>query len=189
MKFHKARVVAAFWLLILSLTSLTLAQTPTETNPATTSNVTTSGGAVNTIPLFTTATNIQNSILTQTSTTAVSVGGKLNLPSIGTATSTTSFKSRPEAFTASAYNSSTASAVAQTFQWQAEPTGNNTSTPSGTFNLLFGSGTSNPTETGLKIASNGQFTFATGQKFPGAGTITGVTTANGSGLSGGGNSG
>lgn len=160
-----------------------------NSTPPPASNVTTSGGTANTIPLFTTSTNIQNSILTQTGTTAVNVGGKLNLPSIGTATSTTSFKSRPETFAASAFNSGTASAVAQTFQWQAEPTGNNTSTPSGTFNLLFGSGTSNPTETGLKIASNGQFTFATGQKFPGTGTITGITTANGSGLSGGGTSG
>ncbi len=57
-----ARVVAAFWLLVLSLTSLTLAQTPAQKNPATSSNLTTTGGTVNTIPLFTTATNIQNSI-------------------------------------------------------------------------------------------------------------------------------
>jgi hypothetical protein len=38
--------------------------------PPTSSNVTTTGGTANTIPLFTTATNIQNSILTQTSTKA-----------------------------------------------------------------------------------------------------------------------
>jgi hypothetical protein len=42
-------------------------------------DVTTTGGTVNTIPLFTTATNVQNSILTQTGTTAVNVGGNLNL--------------------------------------------------------------------------------------------------------------
>jgi trimeric autotransporter adhesin len=51
--------------------------------PATSSDVTTTGGTVNTIPLFTTATNVQNSILTQTGTTKVNVGGNLNLPALG----------------------------------------------------------------------------------------------------------
>src|SRR5450631_2963146 len=45
--------------------------------PPASSSVTTTGGTVNAIPLFTTATNIQNSILTQTGATAVNVGGKL----------------------------------------------------------------------------------------------------------------
>jgi hypothetical protein len=40
--------------------------------------VTTSGGTANVIPLFTDPTNIQNSILTQTGTSAVTVGGQLN---------------------------------------------------------------------------------------------------------------
>jgi len=52
---------------------------------------------------------------------------------------------------------------------------------------LFGSGTAKPAETGLKLSNKGVFTFATGQTFPGTGTITGVTA--GSGLSGGGTSG
>jgi hypothetical protein len=43
----------------------------------TSSNVTTTGGTANTIPLFTTATNIQNSILTQSGTT-VKAGGSLS---------------------------------------------------------------------------------------------------------------
>lgn len=42
------------------------------------SNVTTSGGTPNTIPLFTSATNIQNSIVTQTGTTTLNVKGKLS---------------------------------------------------------------------------------------------------------------
>jgi hypothetical protein len=42
------------------------------------SDVTTSGGTANVIPLFTDPTNIQNSILTQTGTSAVAVGGQLN---------------------------------------------------------------------------------------------------------------
>jgi len=153
------------------------------------SNVTTNGGTVNAVPLFTTATNIQNSLITQTGTTAVNVVGKLNAPATGTATSTAGRNSQAHAFTASAFNSGTAAAVAQTFQLQAEPVGNNTTAPSGSLNLLFGSGTTAPAETGFKISSKGLITFATGQTFPGTGTITGVTTTAGSGLTGGGTTG
>jgi len=51
--------------------------------PETSHDVTTTGGTVNTIPLFTTSTSIQNSILTQTGTTAVNIDGNLNLPATG----------------------------------------------------------------------------------------------------------
>jgi hypothetical protein len=51
--------------------------------PPASSNVTTKGGTANTIPMFTTATNIQNSLLTQAGTTAINVGGTLNLPARG----------------------------------------------------------------------------------------------------------
>jgi trimeric autotransporter adhesin len=165
------------------------AGTAASATPAATSNVTTSGGAVNTIPLFTTGTNIQNSLLTQTGTTAVNVAGKLNLPATGTATATASHTSRPEDFVASAFNSTSNAAVAQTFQLQAEPSGNNTAAPSGNLSLLFGSGTTAPTETGFKINNKGILTFAAGQTFPGTGkgTITGVTA--GTGLTGGGTTG
>ncbi len=154
---------------------------------ATTSDVTTSGGTENAVPLFTTSTNIQNSILLQSGRAAISVAGKLNLPATGIATSSAGKNSQPLTAAASAFDSSTGAAVTQTFQWQAQPANNDTSNPSSTLNLLFGSGTSNPAQTGLSIASNGQFTFAQGQTFPGAGTITGVTA--GTGLSGGGTSG
>jgi hypothetical protein len=154
-----------------------------------TSDVTTTGGTVNTLPLFSTATNIQNSLLTQTSTTAINVGGKLNLPATGTATASAGKDSRPQDFVASAFNSGTSTAVAQTFQLQAEPAGNDTATTSGTFNLLYGSGTSTPAETGFKISSKGLITFASGQTFPGTGdgTVTGVTA--GTDLTGGGTGG
>ena len=139
---------------VLSLTSLTLAQTTDQTNPATSSNVTTTGGTVNAIPLFTTATNIQSSILTQTGTTGLNVLGKLTLPAAGAATAAGGKNSRSEGFVASAFNSTTSTAVAQTFQLQAEPAGNDTAAPSGTLNLLYGSGTAAPTETGLKISNH-----------------------------------
>lgn len=43
--------------------------------------------------------------------------------------------------------------------------------------------------TSFKVDSTGKVTFVSGQTFPGAGTITGITTASGSGLSGGGTTG
>jgi len=108
--------------------------------------VTTTGGTVNAIPLFTTATNIQNSAITQTgtgttakvgidtttpSTTfdvkgsatirgAASVMGTLTLPATSPATATKGTNSQPESFAASSFNSTIATAVAQTFLWQAE---------------------------------------------------------------------
>ena len=166
--------------------SATNSVTATALPPAS-SNVTTTGGTVNAIPLFTTATNIQKSILTQTTTTAINVGGKLNLLASGTASATLGKNSWPQDFVASAFNSSSNAAVPQKFQLQAEPVGNDTASPSGTLNLLYGSGTAAPTETGLKINNKGVITFASGQTFPGNGTISGVTA--GTGLTGGGTSG
>jgi hypothetical protein len=157
--------------------------------PPTSSTVTTTGGTVNAIPLFTTATNIQNSILTQSGTTTINLAGKLILPSTGTATAGKGDFSQPLDFVGSAFNSGTSTAVNQKFQLQVEPTGNDTTTTAGTLNFLYGSGTAAPAETGLKINSKGVLVFATGQTFPGAGTLTGITTASGSGLTGGGTSG
>ena len=115
------------------------------------------------------------------------VRGTLSLPSNGTATATAGKNSQPLNLAASAFNSTSSTAVNQTFQWQSEPVGNNTSTPSGTLNLLFGEGATKPSETGLNIASNGQIKFATGQTFPGTGTGDGTVTsvATGLGLKGG----
>lgn len=199
MKLNIARLVPTAWLLVLSLTSLTLAQA----NPATSSNVTTIGGTVNTLPLFTTATNIQSSIVKQTGSGATGrIGintatpaatldvagssffrGTLNLGATGTATATVGRNSQPLAFIASAFNSSTSAAVGQKFQWQAEPANNDTSSPSGTLNLLYAAGTSAAAETGLKISNKGVITFAPGQTFPGGGAFC-IATAGGFGSGG-----
>lgn len=144
--------------------------------PSGSSDVTTSGGAVNTLPLFTTANNVQNSIVTQTGTAAINVVGKLNHPATGAATATAGKNSQPETFVASAFNKTANAAVPQTFQLQAEPAANDSTTPSGTLNLLYGSGTTAPSETGLKISSKGLVTFAAGQTFP---TVTGNETVTG----------
>jgi trimeric autotransporter adhesin len=184
-------------------------QLPVAPPPA--SAVTTSGGILNTLPLWTTATNVQSSAITQTgsgATAKIGIGtttpaavldvkgsafvrGALTLPAIGNATAAAGKNSQPQDFIASSFSSVISTGVNQKFQWQAEPAANDTANPSGTLNLLYGLGATTPAETGLKLAPNGQITFATGQTFPGTGpgTITGVTTASGSGLMGGGTSG
>ncbi len=182
----------------------------TQSSPPTSSSVTTSGGTPNVLALFQSATDIENSAVSQSGSGAtakiginntapastldvkgkVTVRGTLSLPASGVATATAGANSQPANLSASSFNSGNSTAVAQTFQFKAEPAGNNTATPSGTLNLLFGAGATAPAETGLKIASNGQITFAAGQTFPGSGGtggITGVTA--GTDLTGGGTSG
>src|SRR5579862_100456 len=166
-------------------------------------------GTADFIPLWTSTQVLSNSVLFQSgsgSSTEIGINtttpaatldvnggviarGTLQLPSVGTATAAQGFDSQPFSLQGSSFNSSTGKAVGPLFQWQTEPSGNNSSNPSGTLNLLYGNGSGSPSETGLNIASNGQITFAKGQTFPGAGTITGITTASGSGLTGGGTSG
>jgi trimeric autotransporter adhesin len=118
---------------------------------------------------------------------AVTARGNLSLPATGAATASAGKNSQPLSFAASSYNSGTGTAVNQNFRWQAEPAGNDTASASGTLNLLYSAGANTPAETGLKIAKNGQITFASGQAFAGAGTITEVTA--GTDLTGGGTSG
>jgi hypothetical protein len=183
---------------------------PGQGGPPPSGNVT-GTGTVNYLPLWDSTSDITSSVVFQKgsgSTAKIGINtitpattldvkgagtirGTLSLPAAGAATATGGKNSQPLNLAASAFNSTSSTAVNQTFQWQSEPAGNDTSTPSGTLNLLFGEGATKPSETGLNIASNGQITFAIGQTFPGTGngTITGVNTAAGSGLTGGGTSG
>ncbi len=119
-----------------------------------------------------------------TFTSTLSAGGTM-LPGMGAATAAQGFTSNPFDLQASSFNSDSSSAIPQIFRWQAEPAGNNSSNPSGTLNLLFGSNGNSPAETGLSIASNGLISFAPGQTFPNTagGTVTGINT--GAGLTGG----
>jgi hypothetical protein len=162
-------------------------------------------GTVNFVPLWDTTSDIVSSVLFQSGTGSTAkigintttpaatldvkgagtIRGTLSLPATGTATATAGKNSQPLSLAASAFSSSTVKAVTQTFQWQAEPAANDTSSPSGTLNLLFGSGAGKPTETGLNIASNGQIKFATGQTFPGTGDGSVTSVGSGLGLTGG----
>jgi hypothetical protein len=186
-------------------TAVSNATAPTTAPPP--NSAVTGLGTVNTIPLWDTTSDVVNSVITQSGTgTTAKIGintatptttldvkgagtirGLLTLPSVGVATAAKGSNSQGLNFTASTFSSTSNSAVNQNFRWQSEPAGNDTTTPSATMNLLFGSGTSQPAETGLKISNKGVFTFADGQTFPNTGTITGVSV--GPGLSGGGTSG
>jgi len=168
-------------------------------------DVTTTGGTANYLSVFNGTATIIDSAVFQSgtgSTAKIGIGtvtpastldvkggttvrGTLTLPATGPATATAGKNSQPLNLTASAYNSSTPAAANQVFQWQAEPAGNDTSTPSGTLNLLFGEGAAKPSETGLNIASNGRISFAPGQTFPGTGDGTVTSVATGLGLNGG----
>jgi hypothetical protein len=163
-----------------SATQTQLSDAPETSVPL--SSTITGSGTANTLAMFTAGSTIGNSLITQSGGAAV-IAEALEVPALGTATSSSGFNSNPFDSLASAYNNSTKAAVEQHFRWQAEPVSNNTSSPSGKFNLLFASGTGTPAETGLSISSKGLFTFASGQTFPGVGTVTSITA--GSGLSGG----
>jgi hypothetical protein len=165
---------------------------PVTSAPPPASTVTTSGGTVNALPLWTTATNVQSSAITQTGsgatakiginttapTTALDVHGgsairgTLVLPATGAATASAGKVSQPENFVASSFSSATSTPVNQTFQWQATPTNNNTSTPGATLSLLYGLGATAPAQTGLRIGPKGIVGFAPGQTFPGTGPGT-----------------
>jgi hypothetical protein len=157
----------------------------------------TGSGTVNFLPLWTGASALGNSGVFQTGTgSTAKIGintttpaspldinggttfrGPLSLVAMGTATAAAGKSSQFENISASAFSSSTGKAVPENFRLQAEAAGNNTATPGATLNLLFGSGASAPSETGLKIANNGIITFAPGQTFSGgsgSGTVTSV---------------
>ena len=187
--------------------------TPTPTEPASTPSGSSSAniggsGTQDYIPLWTDNNgDLGNSILYQLGTGSTAkigineksplftldvngqelVRGLFEMATTNYASKTKGYNSQPLNFESSAFNSTAGTYTLNHFQWQAEPVGNNTATPGATLNLLYGTDPNQPAETGLNIANSGQITFATGQAFPG--TIAGVTTATGSGLSGGGTSG
>jgi hypothetical protein len=116
--------------------------------------------------------------------------GPITATPASAATSSAALNSPQLELGASAYNSGSASAVAQTYAWQTQVSGNNTASPTAKLALLFGAG-EGPAATGLSIASNGVISFSPSQTFPisgsGGGTITGITTTSpltGSGTAG-----
>jgi hypothetical protein len=102
------------------------------------------------------------------------IRGKLEPITQGVATASKAFNSNALDLEASSFSSTTQKAVMQHFEWQAQPSGNNTNNPGATLHLLFGQDNTSPAETGLSLSRTGIFTFAPGQKFPGTGTVASV---------------
>jgi hypothetical protein len=174
-----------------NVSSATASAVQTSTLAAGTLPVTTAGGTVNTLAKFDASTDITKSQITDNGTNvgigtsspaakldvsgSANIHGVLSLPPTTAATATIGANSQPLDFTAASFNKTVS--VNQRFRWQAEALGNNTTMPSGKLNLLFGSGSTSPAETGLSISKNGIITFASGQTFPGvpgSGTVTSV---------------
>jgi hypothetical protein len=179
------------------------ASTQTTATPQLLNATPTGSGTTGTVPLWTSSTTLGNSeivqagsdigINTATPATTLDVGGATTLrgtvalPPAGLATTAAGTHSPYLELSASSWSTTAAAPVQQNFAWLAAPTGNNTTSPSGVLDLLFGSGTSPLVSTGFSIETNGHINFVPGQIFPGAGTITGVAAT--SPLSGGGGSG
>ena len=174
---------------------------------ATTCATITSDGTAtaNQISRFTTPCNIENSAIFESSSGSIGVGNispaaKLDVsgtsiirgtltaqagavfPPTAVATTTQGFNSNPLDLEAASYNTTLLRSIDYIFQWQAEPTGNDSTNTGATLNLLYGV-SGDVSETGLSIAKNGILTFAPGQTFPVGGTVTSVST--GAGLTGG----
>ena len=148
-------------------------------------------GTTNFVPIWTNGTGgLANSTIlevggkvgigTTTPTTTLDVKGGavvrgvLSVPPISAATATGGKNSQPLNLSASTFNSTTGTATNQNFRFQVEPVGNNTANTDGTLNLLYSAGSNPSAETGLRVASNGKITFASGQTFPGTGAVTSV---------------
>jgi hypothetical protein len=176
--------------------------TATTTCAAITSDGT---ATANQIAKFTTPCNIENSAIFESSSGSVGVGNtspaaKLDVsgtsiirgsltaqagavfPPTAVATTAQGFNSTPLDLEAASYNTTLLRSIDYIFQWQAEPTGNDSTNTGATLNLLYGV-SGDVSETGLSIAKNGILTFAPGQTFPVAGTVTSIST--GAGLTGG----
>ncbi len=154
---------------------------PDAITPDAATNVTTTGGTTGTLPVFNGGSSVINSGLYYTNSSlgigkspaaALDVngisffGGQAVIEKGGTATSSTSYNSHSFQLQTSAYNSSTKAAVSPYLEFEAEVSGNNTSAPTSSLHLLFGTGTGGASESGFYINSNGTIHFASAQTFP-----------------------
>ena len=157
-----------------------------------TTPVTTAGGTINKLAKFDANADITSSIIFDNGT-SVGVGnsapaakldvsgtsifrGLLTLPALSAATASAGKNSQPMNFTASSFNSSTKKAVNESFRWQAEAVGNDSTAPSGQFGTAVRVRIGDPSRNrALDLKPEGLITFAAGQTFPsGSGSVTSV---------------
>jgi hypothetical protein len=201
----RPKLILELFAVVVSVASCpSFAQNQATVTPEAATTVTTTGGTANKVAKFSGTNTIVNSILydngtkvgigTTSPTATLTVDGTLTVAGVstfnnylllsatGTATSSKAFDSQLFKLYASAFNSSSKAVVQPHFEWQVEPTGNNTATPNATLNLLATSGADAVAETGLYLNTNGTIHFAPGQAFPG-GTMC-IATAGGFGSGG-----
>jgi hypothetical protein len=172
-------------------TTYTLLASPTGNNTATPGSIfyfTYQPGDGTSTNLFT--INGKGLLSLPNSAGGISAYGNISLSPLNWATASASSNSPLLEIGASSFSSKNNIPEAQTFAWQAQAAGNDTTAPTGSLALLFGENGATPSATGFSIGRNGQITFAPGQTFPGGsgtGTITGITTS--SPLTGGGTAG
>jgi len=147
--------------------------------------VTTTGGTTGYLPRFSGTATLGNSQIFDAGTTiGIGVGSSPNtsvkldvgggmivrgntiVSRVGNATSTKAYPSWGFEFFANVYDSATKAVDNPYFTLQSEPTGNNTDSPSATFNLLFANNGGAIAETGFYINPNGTLHFASAQTFP-----------------------
>ncbi len=155
------------------------AQSVTQANP-------TGSGTTDYIPLWTSGSNLGNSLLFQTggklgvgTTTPASTldinggqilrGGFYEYPQ-GTATASAGQPSHSFQWDASVFDSTTKAAVFEGFGFRAVPDQNNVASPTAKLDLFYGSGGPDGSlaDTGLSINNTGAITFVPGQQFNGA---------------------
>jgi len=156
----------------------------------TTPTALTGSGSTGYIPMFTSASTLGNSFLTQVgigASTKLGIGtaapqsaldvyggvtarGDVTMEPSTLATASAAVNSPPFFFGASSWNSSLAKTVAQEFAFVTVVSGNNTASPTSNLQIWSGSGTAGATPTGLAISPKAIITFASGQTFPGVST-------------------
>ncbi|AFL89755.1 hypothetical protein Terro_3541 [Terriglobus roseus DSM 18391] len=143
--------------------------------------VTTTGGTVGKVPVFTGSAAIGNSLIFQNASgigigaapaSAFDVTGRSTFRGVGAlvapkaATASSGVNSSPLELDASVFDSAAGKATSPYFQLMAEPTNNNTNHSGANLHLLYSPGFGGPRESGLWFNANGTINFSPAQRFP-----------------------
>jgi hypothetical protein len=135
--------------------SLSVGQNATVTGSLTTNSLSVTKNA--TVSGVLTAGSLTTGAVTATTgqfSSPVDAAGLL-IPTTGQASNATNYSSSPLDLQASTFSFNSYTPITSTFRWEAEPVLLTNGTPTGTLNLLYGSGTAIPHETGINVAANG----------------------------------